>query len=129
MKCFRRKLMPLRAAISGLMLAAALHPAVARELDSVRAVEPGGPGVLTKCRSWLGASSCNTYHHIDLPPRVAVGDTIAVTFGSSPKEYAFPVARIAHKGRHCAIFSEARGDRRTMDKINVSPCYRAGKED
>jgi len=120
--------MLLRAWIAGLLLAAATAgPSTAREADSVEAVEPGGPGVLTKCRDWLVASSCNRYHHITLPPRIAVGDTITVTFGSSPKEYAFPVARIAQKGRHCAIFSEAEGDRHHVDKINVAPCYRANK--
>jgi hypothetical protein len=120
--------MLLRAWIAGLLLAAAaVGPAAAREPDSVEAVEPGGPGELTKCRNWLVASSCKTYKHITLPPRIAVGDTITVTFGSSPKEYEFPVARIAHKGRHCAIFSEAEGDRHQIDKINVAPCYRANK--
>jgi hypothetical protein len=116
--------MPLRAWIVGLLLAVSVGSAAAREPDSVGVVEPGGPGVLTKCRDWLVASSCNTYHHIALPPHVAVGDTITVTFGSSPKEYAFPVARIAQKGRHCAIFSDADGDRHHIDKINVAPCYR-----
>jgi len=110
-----------------LLTAAAVGPGTARQRDNVEAVEPGGPGELTKCRDWLVASSCKTYHHISLPPRVAVGDTITVTFGSSPKEYAFPVARIAQKGRHCAIFSDAQGDRHQMDKINVAPCYRASK--
>ena len=120
--------MLLRAWIAGLLLAAAaVGPAAAREPDSVEAVEPGGPGELTKCRNWLVASSCKTYKHITLPPRIAVGDTIIVTFGSSPKEYEFPVARIAHKGRHCAIFSEAERDRHQIDKINVAPCYRANK--
>jgi hypothetical protein len=121
-------MMALRAWIAGLLLAgAAFGPAAAREPDRVEAVEPGGPGELTKCRDWLVASSCKTYKHIILPPRVAVGDTITVTFGSSPKEYAFPVARIVHKGRHCAIFSDAEGDRHRTDKINVAPCYRASK--
>jgi hypothetical protein len=119
--------MLLRAWIVGLLIAeATVGPGAAREPDSVEAVEPGGPGVLTKCRDWLIASSCNAYHHISLPPRVAVGDTITVTFGSSPKEYAFPVARIAQKGRHCAIFSATDRDRHHIDKINVAPCYRAG---
>ena len=118
----------LGAEIVGLWLAAAtVDPAIAREPDEVAAVAPAGPGILTKCRDWLITSSCKTYHHIDLPPRIAVGETITVTFGSSPKEYAFPVARITHKGRHCVIFSEAGGDRHHMDKINVSSCYRAGK--
>jgi hypothetical protein len=116
----------LRPWIAGLWLAAAtVGPAAARQLDSVVAVEPGGPGVLTKCRNWLVTTSCNTYHHIGLPPRIAVGDTISVSFGSHPKEFQFFVARIALKGRHCAIFSEAVGDRHEMDKINVAPCYRA----
>ena len=117
--------MLLRAWIAGLLLAAAtVGPSTAREADSVESVEPGGPGVLTKCRDWLVASSCNRYHHITLPPRIAVGDTITVTFGSSTKEYAFPVARIAQKGRHCVIFSDTDGDRHHVDKINVAPCYR-----
>ena len=123
--------MVLRAWIAGLLLAAAtVGPSAAREpareTDSVEAVDPAGQGVLTKCRDWLVATSCNRYHHIALPPRIAVGDTITVTFGSSPKDYAFPVARIAQKGRHCVIFSDTDGDRRHEDKINVAPCYRAG---
>jgi hypothetical protein len=119
--------MLLRAWIAGLLLAAAaVGPGTAREPDSVEAVEPGGPGDLTKCRNWLVASSCKTYHHITLPSRIAVGDTITVTFGSSPKEYAFPVARIAQKGRHCVIFSDTEGDQHHVDKINVAPCYRSG---
>ena len=118
--------MLLRVWIAGLLFAAAtVGASTAREPDSVEAVEPGGPGVLTKCRDWLVASSCNTYHHISLPPRVAVGDTIPIAFGSHPKEFRFFVARIALKGDHCAIFSEAHGDRHRMDKINVAPCQRA----
>src|SRR5689334_6901348 len=121
------KRMTLRIWFVGLLIGIGyLSPTAAREPDSVEAVEPGGPGELTKCRDWLVASSCNTYHHISLPPRVAVGDTIPVAFGSHPKEFQFFVARIALKGNHCAIFSEARGDRHGMDKINVAPCHRAG---
>jgi len=79
-----------RLSIAGLLLAAATGaPTAAREPDSVLAVEPGGAGVLTKCRDWLVTTSCNTYHHIDLPPRIAVGDTISVSFGSRPKEFRF----------------------------------------
>ena len=91
----------------------------------VEAVAPGGPGVLTKCRGWLVATSCKTYQHISLPPRIAAGDTITLRFGSNPKDYAFPVARIDLKGQRCAIFSEAEGDRHRIDKINVARCRRA----
>src|SRR5690242_12052501 len=117
----------LRASFAGVWLAAAatVSPTAAREPDNVAAVEPGGPGVLTKCRDWLVTTSCKSYHHISLPPRIAVGDTIPVSFGSHPKEFQFFVARIALKGRHCAIFSEAHGNRHEIDKINVAPCYPA----
>ena len=53
---------------------------------------------------------------------------IATTRGQS-KGLSIPniltVARIAAKLGHCAIFSEADGDRHQMDKINVAPCYRS----
>jgi hypothetical protein len=108
------------AAVSLLVLA--FGTAAASE---VKAIAPGGSGVLTKCRDWLVTSSCRRYHHIELPSRIAVGDTVTVTFGSSPKEYGFSVARIELDGHNCAIFSEASGNRHQMDKINVSPCRRA----
>jgi hypothetical protein len=95
------------------------------EAGNVKAVAPGASGVLTKCRDWLVVTSCNTYHHISLPPRIAVGDTVPLSFGSNPKEYPLPVARIDLKRHHCAIFSEAEGNRHRMDKINVAPCYLA----
>jgi hypothetical protein len=118
--------MPFRIWIAGLLIAvSSLGPVAAAGPENVVAVEPGVPGVLTKCRDWLVASSCKTYHHVDLPSRVAVGDTITLSFGSNPKEYGFSVARIALKGHHCAIFSEAAGDRHRIDKIDVAPCYRA----
>jgi hypothetical protein len=80
------------------------------EAGDVRAVAPGASGVLTKCRDWLIVTSCNTYHHTSLPPRIAVGDTVPLRFGSNPKEYQLPVARIDVKKHHCAIFGEAEGD-------------------
>ena len=120
--------MPFRIWIAGLLVAVgSCGPAIA-QAETVAAIKPGGPGVLTKCRNWLVASSCRTYQHIPLPAQIAVGDTITVSFGSHPKEYAFPVARITLEGRHCAIFSEAEGDPHQIDKINVAPCYRAGKK-
>ena len=105
-----------------LIIACGLGQAAAGDVE---AVIPGASGVLTKCRGWLVTTSCNTYQHITLPPRIAVGDTIALRFGSSPKDYAFPVARIDLKRHHCAIFSEAERNRHRMDKINVAPCYPA----
>lgn len=120
--------MAFRIWIAGLLIAAGSCGPAAARAETVEAVEPGGPGVLTKCRNWLVAKSCRTYQHIPLPARIAVGDTIRVSFGSHPKEYAFPVARIALQGRDCVLFSKAEGDRQETDKINVAPCYRADEE-
>jgi hypothetical protein len=116
--------MQLRISIAALTIAAALGAAGARA-ENVAAVAPGGPGVLTKCRDWLMASSCKSYEHVALPAVIRVGDELTVSFGSNPKEFVFPVARIDLKGRHCAIFSKAEGDRHKIDKINVAPCRRA----
>jgi len=115
--------MAIRGWFAGLVAAVSFGAAAA---DAVDEVHPGGPGMLTKCRDWLVASSCRTYHHISLPSRIAVGDTITVSFGSDLKEYGFFVARIALKGDQCTIFSETTGDRHGMDKINITPCYPAG---
>ena len=115
--------MVIRRWFAGLVAAVSFGAAAA---DAVDEVHPGGPGMLTKCRDWLVASSCRTYHHISLPSRIAVGDTITVSFGSDLKEYGFFVARIALEGDQCTIFSETTGDRHGMDKINITPCYPAG---
>ena len=120
------RLIPLRFWIAGLLISSGnLGPAAADQPDTVKAVTPEALGVLTKCRGWLVTRSCRTYHHIALPSRIAVGETITISFGSHPKEFAFSVARIDLKGQHCAIFSKANGDRHRMDKINIVPCYRA----
>ena len=114
--------MVIRRWFAGLVAAVSFGAAAA---DAVDEVHPGGPGMLTKCRDWLVASSCRTYHHISLPSRIAVGDTITVSFGSDLKEYGFFVARIELEGDQCTIFSETTGDRHGMDKINITPCYPA----
>ena len=121
----RRRLMALRIWIAGLLIAtAACASAVADQSPIVEAVTLGGHGVLTKCRNWFVASTCNQYHHIRLPPRVAVGDAISVTFGSSHKEFVFQVARIAIEDHHCTIYSTAQESLEGVDKIDVASCYR-----
>ena len=117
--------MALRIWIAGLLIAtAACASAVADQSPIVEAVTLGGHGVLTKCRNWFVASTCNQYHHIRLPPRVAVGDAISVTFGSSRKEFVFRVARIAIEDHHCTIYSTAQESLEGVDKIDVASCYR-----
>ena len=120
--------MRFRMLIAALTIATTAFGAAVARAENVAAVAPGGPGVLTKCRDWLMASTCKSYKHIALPAVIQVGDELTVSFGSNPKEFVFTVARIALKGRHCAIFSKAEGDRHRIDKINVAPCYRAEAE-
>jgi hypothetical protein len=111
--------------IAALTITAAVSGATGVRAENVAAVAPGGPGVLTKCRDWLMVSTCKSYEHVALPDVIRVGDELKVSFGSNPKEFVFPVARIALKGHHCAIFSKVEGDRHKIDKINVAPCRRA----
>jgi hypothetical protein len=120
-------MMQTRIWIVALSLAAGYGAAAARAGD-VAAVEPGGPGILTKCRDWVIAHSCKEYRHIALPARIQVGDSFTVSFGSSPKEFVFTVARIDLKSHHCAIFSELDSNRHKIDKINVAPCHPAKAE-
>jgi hypothetical protein len=112
----------LLARLVGALIVPLLMPASLFAADSVTAVTPQAEGVLHKCRGWIVATSCRTYHHIELPPRVAVGDTITVTFGSHPKEFGFYVAKIVIENGHCTLLSEAEGDPHRMDRITVTPC-------
>jgi hypothetical protein len=93
--------------------------------DGVSAVETPGSGTLTMCRNRLVYSDCNSYHHIAIPQRIAVGDTVSVAFGSNPKEYAFPVARILQTGNACTLLSQASSDADKTDKIEVASCKAA----
>jgi hypothetical protein len=95
---------------AALLIAAAGSMPTAGAADTVEAVAPRGAGVLTKCRDWLVMSTCRTYRHITLPSRVAIGDTITLSFGSSPKKYGFYVVRIELERHYCTIFAEAEGD-------------------
>jgi hypothetical protein len=76
----------------------------------VEAVAPGASGVLTKCRGWLVVTSCKTYQHISLPPRIAVRDTITLRFGR-PQGLCVSGRADRPEGQHCVIFSEAEGNR------------------
>jgi hypothetical protein len=108
-----------------LVVAIAVSAPAAGLASNVQVVEPGTTGILTKCRGWLVMTSCRTYRHVALPPRIAVGDTLTLSFGSHPKEYGFPVARIELRRGRCTILSEAGGDPDEIDKIEVAPCRAA----
>jgi len=100
------------------LLAVPLQPVSA---DEVKAIETGGTGELTMCPVW--GFSCNLYHHIDLPPRIATGDKVPVSFGSNPKQYDFPAAIIVmHDGNGCTVFSQL-VKTENVEKIDVPSCH------
>jgi hypothetical protein len=65
--------------------------------------------------------NCNLYHHIKLPPQMAVGDTVRVRFGSNTKHYNFPVARIVRNGGSCTVFSQLT-ETDNVEKIEIASC-------
>jgi hypothetical protein len=72
------------------LLAVPLQPVAASE---VKAIETGGTGDLTMCP--IGGLGCNLYHHINLPLQISTGDYVPVSFGSNPKQYDFPAAKMS----------------------------------
>jgi hypothetical protein len=91
----------------------------------VAAVATPGSGTLTKCRDWLVYESCNTYHHVALPKRVAVGDRIDLRFGSNPKQFTFQVVAIRLHRDSCTLLSNASAAGDKGDRIDVTPCRAA----
>ncbi len=106
--------------------AAGLFAAVVpSDADDIPSIATPGTGDLTMC-SYRG---CNLYHHIKLPNRIAVGDTVRVTFGSNPKDYAFPVVHITRDGDTCTVLSAPADDATPADKIEVASCRAAAGSD
>ena len=100
------------------LLAMPIQPVAA---DEVRAIETGGTGDLTMCP--VGGFGCNLYHHIDLPLQISTGDKVPVSFGSNPKQYDFPVAKIiVRDGDGCTVFSQV-VETENVEKIDVPACY------
>src|SRR5262249_30214597 len=88
-------------------LVVAAQPATAESPTEIRTP---GEATLTMCRSWVVYSDCHSYNHIAVPRRIRVGDTLGLDFGSNPKEYQFPVARIVRDADRCTIYSEMQGE-------------------
>jgi len=105
----------------GGIVAAQCFVGAALAADGIEVIEIKGEGRLTMCRSWLVYDDCNVYNHVDLPSRVAVGDTIFLTFGSNNKHYNFPVVRIIKNGLNCTMLSQVKGSE-GINKIGVASC-------
>jgi hypothetical protein len=101
---------------------AAVCSAIVATPVAAAAVTTPGSGALTICRDWLVYESCTTYHKVDLPDRITVGDRIELTYGTNPKDYVFHVSRINHDGDRCVILSENSGRGGKGERIEVTPC-------
>jgi hypothetical protein len=95
--------------------------------DAVDAVTIQGSGELMICRSWVVYTSCAT-HKVHLPERVAVGDVIALNYGSNPKSYAFRIAVIHRDGNGCMILSEDTTAEDSSNRIAVARCSPVSQE-
>jgi hypothetical protein len=89
--------------------------------DEVKAILTPGKGDLTMCPERWVYRSCNLYHHVKLPSHVEVGGKVILHYGSNPKRYDFPIARIVIDGGSCTVFSQT-GDTENVEKIDVTPC-------
>lgn len=124
MRTALRRARATRTTIAGFFLIIGAAPAMAAG-DTVEAVTTQGSGTLTICRSWLVYNSCTTHSKVALPERIAVGDKLSLSYGSNPKDYAFPVLSIRHQGTSCTLLSDASGAAAGGEKIEVAQCQKA----
>ena len=103
------------------MLAGFLAAAGPAAADEVKAITTPGKGDLTMCPEHWVYRSCNQYHHVKLPSHVEVGGKVILHYGSNPKRYDFPIARIVNDGGSCTVFSQT-GETENVEKIEIAPC-------
>ncbi|WP_448206997.1 hypothetical protein [Azospirillum sp. sgz302134] len=76
--------------------------------DGIALVATDGEATLKLCRDWLFRQQCREYGHIDVPERIARGDSFEVTFGSNPKTMRFRVKSVlpGDGGGGCVVIPE-----------------------
>jgi hypothetical protein len=103
-------------AFAGLVAVAGNAPAA-----EVNAITTIGRGDLTMCpESWMHRD-CNLYHHVRVPRHIEVGGNVILHYGSNPKRYEFPVARIVQDGNSCTVFSQT-NQTDNVENIAIAPC-------
>ena len=121
---YRMLRLPLAAACAGI----ALSTSPAARADPLAAVTVSSDAVLTICRNWILFRSCKHYDKIDLPPRIAVGDRLDLTFGGNPKDYLFHVVEIRRKGEGCMLLSNISKGHEDRERIEVARCEPVGNQ-
>ena len=103
----------------------AFAPNLVGAAGDMTAITTTGKATLTICRSWVVYRSCKSYDKVALPPRVAVGDNIKLTYGSNMKTYIFSVVEIRTKGEGCLLLSDQSGGAENGERLDVAPCLPA----
>ena len=109
-----------RLSLAAVCAGIALTPGVHAEPLAV--VTVSDQGTLTICRNWILFRTCKHYDKIDLPPRIAVGDRLDLTFGSNPKDYLFHVIEIRQKGEGCLLLSNISKGHEDRERIEIPHC-------
>lgn len=120
-----RRRLTARAALAATAPLTFLGIAQALAASDIETATTPGSGELTMCRDWFVYASCSTYHRVELPQRVAIGDDIDVIFGSNNKDYIFHVVRIVRHGKNCRILSSASEPSGKGERIDVPNCQKA----
>jgi hypothetical protein len=121
---YRRVRLPLAAVSAG--IAILLSPAALAK--PLTAVTVSDKSVLTICRNWVLFRTCKPYDKIELPPRIAVGDELDLTFGSNPKDYLFQVVEIRQKGEGCLLLSKMSKGHEDRERIEIPRCEPLAKQ-
>jgi hypothetical protein len=100
----------------------ALAPIPTAFAEPLAAVTVSSKAVLTICRNWILFRSCKHYDKVELPPRIAVGDKLDLTFGGNPKDYLFHVVEIRRKGKGCMLLSNISKGQEDRERIEIARC-------
>jgi hypothetical protein len=121
---YRRVRLPLATVCAGV----AIFLSLAALAEPLTAVTVSDKGVLTICRNWIVFHTCKPYDKIELPPRIAVGDKLDLTFGSNPKDYLFQVVEIRQKGEGCLLLSKISKGHEDRERIEIPRCEPVAKQ-
>jgi hypothetical protein len=105
----------------------AFAPDLVDAAGGMTAITTADKGTVTICRSWIVYRACKSYDKVALPPRIAVGDNIKLTYGSNTKTYIFAVVEIRPKGKGCLLLSDQSGGEEDGERLDIARCLPANE--
>jgi hypothetical protein len=88
---------------------------------TAQTISTSGSGRFKRCWDLPFNSSCRT-HHVRLPERLSVGDTIELDYGSNPKHYRFHIDRIIRAIGGLCVLKGGRVFLEKSEKIEIDNC-------